>query len=136
MTELTITWTSLVFFAATQDIAVDGWALTLLSDEAKAYASTAQTIGLNTGYFASYTVFLALNSEGFSYVFRLSPPRGADSVQEKIWLPPPIPINISPVLVCCVLLDYSVAVAFQERGKHFTIQRSHSRTSSTGGQPA
>lgn len=63
---LTITWTSLVFFAATQDIAVDGWALTLLSDDAKAYASTAQTIGLNTGYFASYTVFLAFNSETFS----------------------------------------------------------------------
>ncbi|KIM33814.1 hypothetical protein M408DRAFT_325408 [Serendipita vermifera MAFF 305830] len=67
LTELTITWTSLVFFAATQDIAVDGWALTLLSEESKAYASTAQTIGLNTGYFASYTVFLALNSETFSY---------------------------------------------------------------------
>jgi PAT family acetyl-CoA transporter-like MFS transporter 1 len=66
LVELTITWTSLVFFAATQDIAVDGWALTLLSDDAKAYASTAQTIGLNTGYFASYTVFLAFNSEGFS----------------------------------------------------------------------
>ncbi|KAG8820624.1 hypothetical protein FRC17_010103 [Serendipita sp. 399] len=64
--ELTVTWTSLVFLAATQDIAVDGWALTLLSEDAKAYASTAQTIGLNTGYFASYTVFLAFNSETFA----------------------------------------------------------------------
>ena len=64
--ELTITWTSLVFFAATQDIAVDGWALTLLSDDAKAYASTAQTFGLNIGYFTSYTVFLAFNSETFA----------------------------------------------------------------------
>jgi hypothetical protein len=67
--EIALTWTSLVFFAATQDIAVDGWALTLLSEDAKPYASTAQTIGLNTGYFASYTVFLAFNSESFSYVF-------------------------------------------------------------------
>ncbi|PSS37198.1 hypothetical protein PHLCEN_2v969 [Hermanssonia centrifuga] len=41
------------------------WALTLLSHENLPYASTCQTIGLNTGYFASFTVFLALNSESF-----------------------------------------------------------------------
>lgn len=50
------------------DIAVDGWALTLLSQENLSFASTCQTIGLNTGFFASFTVFLALNSEAFSYV--------------------------------------------------------------------
>lgn len=43
-----------------------GWALTLLSEENLAYASTCQTIGLNTGYLLSYTVFLALNSEDFA----------------------------------------------------------------------
>jgi MFS transporter, PAT family, solute carrier family 33 (acetyl-CoA transportor), member 1 len=62
---LSLIFTALVFLCATQDIAVDGWALTLLSDENKAYASTAQTIGLNSGYFLSFTVFLALNSEEF-----------------------------------------------------------------------
>jgi len=62
---LSFAFTSLVFFSATQDIAVDGWALTLLSEENLSYASTCQTIGLNTGYFASFTVFLALNSEAF-----------------------------------------------------------------------
>lgn len=56
----------LVLFAATQDIAVDGWALTLLSQENLSYASTAQTVGLNIGYFMSFTVFLALNSVEFS----------------------------------------------------------------------
>lgn len=63
-----ITWTFffLVFLCATQDIAVDGWALTILSPESLSYASTAQTIGLNTGYFLSFTVFLAFNSEHFS----------------------------------------------------------------------
>ncbi|KAG8928279.1 hypothetical protein FRC02_007129 [Tulasnella sp. 418] len=60
--EITTIFTALVFFAATQDIAVDGWALTLLSKENLSYASTAQTAGLNTGYFLSFTVFLALNS--------------------------------------------------------------------------
>ena len=44
-----------------------GWALTLLSKENLSYASTAQTIGLNTGYFLSFTVFLAFNSVEFRY---------------------------------------------------------------------
>ncbi|KAJ7630499.1 acetyl-coenzyme A transporter 1-domain-containing protein [Roridomyces roridus] len=64
--ELTFLFTSLVFFSATQDIAVDGWALTLLSPDSLSYASTCQTIGLNTGFFASFTVFLAFNSEAFA----------------------------------------------------------------------
>jgi len=63
---LTAAFTGLVLFSATQDIAVDGWALTLLSEENLPYASTCQTIGLNTGYLLSYTVFLALNSEAFA----------------------------------------------------------------------
>src|SRR5882757_7684549 len=43
-----------------------GWALTLLSQDSLSYASTCQTIGLNTGFFASFTVFLAFNSESFA----------------------------------------------------------------------
>ncbi|KAL0950664.1 hypothetical protein HGRIS_007449 [Hohenbuehelia grisea] len=66
VTELTVIFTSLVFFSATQDIAVDGWALTLLSPDCLSYASTCQTIGLNTGFFASFTVFLAFNSVEFA----------------------------------------------------------------------
>lgn len=56
---------SLITMAATQDIAVDGWALNLLSEENVGYASTAQTIGVNIGYFMSFTVFLAFNSVEF-----------------------------------------------------------------------
>ncbi|KAI0700407.1 MFS general substrate transporter [Cytidiella melzeri] len=63
---MSIVFTALVVLSATQDIAVDGWALTLLSQDNLPFASTCQTIGLNTGYFASFTVFLALNSESFS----------------------------------------------------------------------
>jgi PAT family acetyl-CoA transporter-like MFS transporter 1 len=48
-----------------------GWALTLLSEENLSYASTCQTIGLNTGFFASFTVFLALNSEAFRYIYAM-----------------------------------------------------------------
>ncbi|KAG7890376.1 hypothetical protein KL908_004213 [Ogataea polymorpha] len=63
---LTYTFFFLILLCATQDIAVDGWALTILSKDALSYASTAQTIGLNTGYFLSFTVFLAFNSADFA----------------------------------------------------------------------
>jgi PAT family acetyl-CoA transporter-like MFS transporter 1 len=59
-------WFFLVFMCATQDIAVDGWALTLLSPGNLSYASTAQTVGLTGGQFMSYTVFLAFNSKDFA----------------------------------------------------------------------
>ncbi|KAL8802265.1 MAG: hypothetical protein Q9182_003917 [Xanthomendoza sp. 2 TL-2023] len=59
-------WFFLVFLCATQDIAVDGWALTLLSLPNISYASTAQTVGLTAGHFLSYTVFLAFNSPDFA----------------------------------------------------------------------
>ncbi|KAJ7226771.1 hypothetical protein GGX14DRAFT_627019 [Mycena pura] len=54
VTHLTNVFTALVFFSATQDIAVDGWALTLLSPENLSYASTCQTIGLITKRFQTF----------------------------------------------------------------------------------
>ncbi|KDD74107.1 acetyl-coenzyme A transporter 1, partial [Helicosporidium sp. ATCC 50920] len=54
-----------VLLAATQDIAVDGWALTLLHPRNVGHASTCQTVGVNCGYFLSFTVFLALSDAGF-----------------------------------------------------------------------
>ncbi|EPS26829.1 putative membrane protein [Penicillium oxalicum] len=59
-------WFLLVFFCATQDIAVDGWAISLMSPPNISYASTAQTVGLTAGHFLSYTVFLAFNSKDFA----------------------------------------------------------------------
>ncbi|KAF5356065.1 hypothetical protein D9756_004015 [Leucocoprinus leucothites] len=78
VTELTIVFTSLVLFSATQ-----GWALTLLSQDSLSYASTCQTIGLNTGFFASFTVFLALNSESFAEKWGF--PRLTLSAYLKFW---------------------------------------------------
>ncbi|KIJ45087.1 hypothetical protein M422DRAFT_67250 [Sphaerobolus stellatus SS14] len=83
LTYLTVVFTTLVFLAATQDIAVDGWALTLLSPENVGYASTCQTFGLNTGYFASFTVFLAFNSEEFAANWGI--PRLTLSTYLKFW---------------------------------------------------
>ena len=70
-------WFLLVFFCATQDIAVDGWAITLMSPPNISYASTAQTVGLTAGQFLSYTVFLAFNSADFANRwFRSTPKEG------------------------------------------------------------
>ena len=54
---------------------MDGWALTLLSKYSLSYASTAQTISLNTGYFLSITMFLALSSPEFSNKYIWSEPQ-------------------------------------------------------------
>lgn len=67
-------WFLLVFLCATQDIAVDGWAISLLSIQNISYASTAQTVGLTAGSFLSHTVFLALQAPEFPNAwFRKTP---------------------------------------------------------------
>ncbi|KAK9718591.1 hypothetical protein K7432_005393 [Basidiobolus ranarum] len=77
---LTFIFFFLILLCATQDIAVDGWALTLLSKENLSYASTCQTIGLNTGYFMSFTVFLALNSPEFCNKYLRTVPAGSGAI--------------------------------------------------------
>ncbi|CAN7986785.1 unnamed protein product [Ixodes pacificus] len=62
---LTVVFVALNFLAATQDIAVDGWALTMLSRRHVGYASTCNSVGQTTGYFLGNVVFLALESVDF-----------------------------------------------------------------------
>ena len=62
---LTAYFFSLYFMMATQDIAVDGWALTMLSKRNVGLASTCNTIGQTIGYFSAYTGFLSLYSMGY-----------------------------------------------------------------------
>lgn len=62
---LTIVFFFLHFLTATQDIAVDGWALTMLSKENVGLASTCNSVGQTAGYFISYTLLLAFNSPDF-----------------------------------------------------------------------
>ncbi|KAG7333510.1 hypothetical protein KOW79_003645 [Hemibagrus wyckioides] len=62
---LTTVFFMLAFLAATQDIAVDGWALTMLSRENVGYASTCNSVGQTAGYFLGNVLFLALESADF-----------------------------------------------------------------------
>ena len=49
---------TLYFLMATQDIAVDGWALTMLSKKNRGKGPICNSIGQNIGYFLSYVGFL------------------------------------------------------------------------------
>jgi PAT family acetyl-CoA transporter-like MFS transporter 1 len=51
----------LYFLMATQDIAVDGWALTMLSKRNRGRGPVCNSIGQNIGFFLSFVGFLALN---------------------------------------------------------------------------
>ncbi|XP_068633177.1 acetyl-coenzyme A transporter 1 [Battus philenor] len=62
---LTISFLLLNFLAATQDIAVDGWALTMLKRCNVGHASTCNTVGQTAGFFLGYVLFLALESPYF-----------------------------------------------------------------------
>ena len=58
---LTLFFFALYFLMATQDIAVDGWAITMLSRKNRGKGPVCNSIGQNIGYFLSYVGFLALN---------------------------------------------------------------------------
>lgn len=62
----------LYFLMATQDIAVDGWALTMLSKKNRGRGPVCNSIGQNLGYFLAFVGFLALNDPDSS---------------EKLWRP-------------------------------------------------
>ena len=61
---LTCMFFFLNFLAATQDIAVDGWALTMLQRKNVGYASTCNSVGQTAGYFMGYVFYMALESYG------------------------------------------------------------------------
>lgn len=65
VTMLTPTFILLLAMTATQDIAVDGWSLTMLRKSNVSYASTCQSLGLSLGYFSTFTVFLAFSNADF-----------------------------------------------------------------------
>ncbi|KAL3099177.1 hypothetical protein niasHT_025725 [Heterodera trifolii] len=69
------------FLAATQDIAVDGWALTMLSRKNVGYASTCNVVGQTIGFFLGNVVFLTLQSKEFANKWIRSVPSDKGLVQ-------------------------------------------------------
>lgn len=62
--KLTALFFSFYFLCATQDIAVDGLALTILSERNREYGATCNAIGQTLGYFLAYVGFLGLSAYG------------------------------------------------------------------------
>lgn len=61
---LTAVFFALYFLAATQDIAVDGWALTMLTKDNVGYAGTCNSVGQTAGYFLAFSGFFGLAKLG------------------------------------------------------------------------
>ena len=61
---LVLVFLALNMMAATQDVAVDGWALTLLRPSHLDLASSANTLGQNLGWLLGYYLFTWLQSLG------------------------------------------------------------------------
>lgn len=72
---LTTIFFFLNFMAATQDIAVDGWALTMLKKCNVGYASTCNSVGQTIGFFLGYVLFLSLESAEFCNKYLRSVPQ-------------------------------------------------------------
>jgi PAT family acetyl-CoA transporter-like MFS transporter 1 len=72
---LTLVFFILYLLMATQDIAVDGWALTMLSPPYVGTASTANSVGQSLGYFAAFVGFMAAYSPEFcnTYIRTVDP---------------------------------------------------------------
>eukprot|EP00752_Nemacystus_decipiens_P004361 g3985.t1 len=86
---LTVYFLALYFFMATQDIAVDGWALTMLSRKNVGFASMCNTMGQALGFFISQVGFLALyDPDVCNKYFRKAHqvPGGGSSAQILVWL--------------------------------------------------
>jgi len=61
---LTAVFLILTILTSTQDIATDGWCISMLKPENVGYASTCQSVGLTIGFCIGYILFTALESIG------------------------------------------------------------------------
>jgi MFS transporter, PAT family, solute carrier family 33 (acetyl-CoA transportor), member 1 len=72
---LTAVFTVLIFLTTVQDIAVDGWGLTLLDKRNIGYAATTNSIGLSAGKCIGYIVLLVFESKDFCNKYIFSEPK-------------------------------------------------------------
>lgn len=84
---LTAVFFLLNFLAATQDIAVDGWALTMLKRCNVGHASTCNSVGQTAGFFLGYVAFIALESAEFCNNYLRSTPAdtGLVTLPDFLW---------------------------------------------------
>ena len=70
---LTCIFFFIYFLLASQDVCVDGWALTLLANYNLQWASTCQTVGQTIGRFIGFTILMTFESANFTNRFIRKP---------------------------------------------------------------
>ena len=103
---LTVYLFLIVLVFATQDIAVDSWGVEMLKESNRSMVSTCNSIGQSIGFFASYTLFLTLNSADFcnKYIFTVKQEQGL--------------VSLPQYMFCCGVLNWLIClwvVAKQEK---------------------
>uniref|UniRef100_A0A183B9V3 Acetyl-coenzyme A transporter 1 n=1 Tax=Echinostoma caproni TaxID=27848 RepID=A0A183B9V3_9TREM len=89
--QLTASFFGLTMLAATQDIAVDGWALTMLSKRNLGWASTCNTVGQTVGYVVAFILLLSLESPDIANTYLRKVPvegKGIITFSSKLKFPP------------------------------------------------
>ena len=62
---LTVMFFTMYMFSASQDVVVDGWALTMLKPQNVGYAPSCNSIGSQMGWIFGYIVFTSLGITSF-----------------------------------------------------------------------
>ena len=79
---LTAIFFVLYVLAATQDIAVDGWSLTMLRPENVGYAATCNLVGVRTGWNLAYVMVTSLEARG---IMDLSQETDAEIISQSLF---------------------------------------------------
>ena len=84
---ITVIFFILNFLASVQDIATDGWALSLLRPANVGYASTCNSVGQTAGYFIGNVLFLAFESPDFcnKYIRSMPQEKGILTLPGYLW---------------------------------------------------
>lgn len=117
---LTFIFFCLNFLAATQDIAVDGWALTMLQRRNVGHASTCNSVGQTAGYFLGYVVFMALESAEFCNTYLRSEisDKGLVTLPDFLWFWGLIFLGTT-TLVAIFKKEHELKPTMYEGEKHF-----------------
>lgn len=124
ITALTILFFILNFLAATQDIAVDGWSLTILSKNSIGYTSTCNTIGQMFGNFLGFVVLIALESTTICNVFRIVPEkRGIITLSDYLLFWGIIFIVATTIIAICKL-EHPPKLEYEHISENGNVNRS------------
>eukprot|EP00743_Colponemidia_sp_Colp-15_P002687 GILK01002912.1.p1 GENE.GILK01002912.1~~GILK01002912.1.p1 ORF type:complete len:531 (+),score=102.87 GILK01002912.1:42-1634(+) len=124
---LTSLFFALILLIATQDIAVDGWALTILHRTNIGYGSTCQSLGQMFGYLLSFTVFLALHSADFcnKWIRTVPEPVGVLRLSDYMFV-----CGVAFVVVTVVVWVFKKEEPFQPADEDLTISVAYKKVGS------